>query len=73
MGKASESPSGQFHYIKNRIKMLNQVIESMDENSVGRDDFRRLLEMVEQLQIKMERFQMDWEDSASYKKGKGRK
>jgi uncharacterized protein YfkK (UPF0435 family) len=61
MGKAVENPTQQFHYIKNRIKMLNQVVESMPDE-VSRDDFERLLDNVEQLQMKMERFKKDWDN-----------
>ncbi|MGP4068542.1 SE1561 family protein [Halobacillus sp. B29] len=61
MGKAAQHPSDQFHYIKNRIKMLNQVVSSMDADEVDMDDFNRILEMIQQLQIKMERFKKDWD------------
>ena len=61
MGKAAQQPSDQFHYIKNRIQMLNQVVSTMDAEDVDMDDFNRVLEMIEQLQMKMERFKKDWE------------
>ena len=61
MGKAAQQPSDQFHYIKNRIQMLNQVVSTMDAENVDMDDFNRVLEMIEQLQMKMERFKKDWE------------
>lgn len=61
MGKAAQNPSDQFHYIKNRIQMLNQVVSTMDPESVEMDDFNRVLEMIQQLQLKMERFKKDWE------------
>lgn len=61
MGKAAQQPSDQFHYIKNRIQMLNQVVSTMDAEDVDMNDFNRVLEMIEQLQMKMERFKKDWE------------
>ncbi|WP_226581573.1 SE1561 family protein [Halobacillus litoralis] len=61
MGKAAEHPQQQFHYIKNRIQMLNQVVTTMDPEEVDMDDFVRVLNMIEQLQIKMNRFKKDWE------------
>ncbi len=63
MGKASTSPSEQFHYIKNRIQMLNQVVSTMDPEQVDMDDFTRVLDMIQQLQMKMERFKKDWESN----------
>jgi exonuclease VII small subunit len=65
MGKAAQHPSQQFHYIKNRIQMLNQVVSSMDEEEVDLEDFNRVLEMIEQLQGKMTRFKRDWEQEDS--------
>ncbi|RWZ58893.1 hypothetical protein EQV77_08020 [Halobacillus fulvus] len=63
MGKAAQHPSDQFHYIKNRIQMLNQVVSSMNPDDVDMDDFNRVLDMIQQLQMKMERFKKDWEQS----------
>ncbi|MBA2175175.1 hypothetical protein H0266_09745 [Halobacillus locisalis] len=62
MGKAAQQPSDQFHYIKNRIQMLNQVVSTMDPEDVDMDDFNRVLDMIEQLQMKMVRFKKDWEE-----------
>ncbi|MFQ3545204.1 SE1561 family protein [Halobacillus rhizosphaerae] len=63
MGKASTQPSEQFHYIKNRIQMLSQVVSTMDPEQVDMDDFTRVLDMIQQLQMKMERFKKDWESN----------
>lgn len=65
MGKAAQHPSQQFHYIKNRIQMLNQVVSTMDDDDVDIDDFNRVLDMIEQLQMKMNRFKKDWEQENS--------
>lgn len=62
MGKAAKHPSEQFHYIKNRIHMLNQVVSTMNAEDVEMDDFNRVLDMIQQLQMKMERFKKDWEE-----------
>ncbi|MYL49584.1 hypothetical protein GLV98_08800 [Halobacillus litoralis] len=64
MGKAAQHPSQQFHYIKNRIQMLNQVVSSMDAENVDIQDFNRVLDMIEQLQVKMARFKKDWEQES---------
>ncbi|UOQ95173.1 hypothetical protein MUO14_09725 [Halobacillus shinanisalinarum] len=64
MGKAAETPSEQFRYVKKRIQMLNQVVEVMDPEQVDQEDFERILDMIEQLQMKMERFKKDWESGS---------
>ncbi|WP_079528499.1 MULTISPECIES: SE1561 family protein [Halobacillus] len=61
MGKAAETQSEQFRYVKNRIQMLHQVVETMDPEQVEHEDFLRVLDMIEQLQLKMQRFKKDWE------------
>jgi uncharacterized protein YfkK (UPF0435 family) len=61
MGKAAQHPSDQFHYIKNRIQMLNRVVSTMDADDVDKEDFNRVLDMIQQLQVKMERFKKDWD------------
>ncbi|MBN8236115.1 hypothetical protein JF544_12695 [Halobacillus kuroshimensis] len=61
MGKAVENTSDQFRYVKNRIDMLHQVVESMDPEELDREDFQRVHQMVEQLHIKMDRFKKDWD------------
>lgn len=61
MGKAAQQPSDQFTYIKNRIHMLNQVVSTMEAENVDIDDFNRVLDMIQQLQMKMERFKKDWD------------
>ncbi|SFK56394.1 hypothetical protein SAMN04487936_11818 [Halobacillus dabanensis] len=65
MGKAAQHPSQQFQYIKNRIQMLHQVVSSMDEEDVDLNDFNRVLEMIEKLQVKMARFKKDWDQEDS--------
>ncbi|MFG6147240.1 SE1561 family protein [Halobacillus sp. B23F22_1] len=62
MGKAADNREDQFRYVKNRINMLNQVVSTMDEENVDNEDYERVLEMVEKLQMKMARFKKDWEN-----------
>ncbi|MFD2923497.1 SE1561 family protein [Halobacillus naozhouensis] len=62
MGKAAETQSEQFRYVKNRIQMLHQVVETMDPEQMEHEDYLRVLDMVEQLQLKMQRFKKDWEE-----------
>ncbi|MCP3027481.1 SE1561 family protein [Halobacillus sp. A5] len=62
MGKAANNRADQFTYVKNRIRMLHQVVSSMDEQEVTDEDYERVLEMIEQLQLKMKRFKKDWKE-----------
>ncbi|GGD03933.1 hypothetical protein GCM10007216_38220 [Thalassobacillus devorans] len=61
MGKATDQPSEQMKYIKNRIKMLHEVADSMDEQEAGSAELEQLSRMLKDLQIKIERFQKDWQ------------
>ncbi|MCP3033026.1 hypothetical protein LF817_16995 [Halobacillus sp. A1] len=61
MGKAVDNKVDQFRYVKNRIQMLNEVVSSMDPDHMDMEDYNRVLEMIEQLQLKMARFKQDWQ------------
>ncbi|MFC7319445.1 SE1561 family protein [Halobacillus campisalis] len=61
MGKAADNKVDQFRYVKNRIQMLNEVVSSMDPDHMDMGDYNRVLEMIEQLQLKMTRFKQDWQ------------
>ncbi|MFC7060856.1 SE1561 family protein [Halobacillus seohaensis] len=63
MGKAANNRADQFTYIKNRIQMLNQVVSTMNPEDIDIDDYNRVLEMIEQLHLKMNRFKKDWGDN----------
>ncbi len=65
MGKATNNRSLQLNYLQNRIQMLQQVIESMDADTSDTSDLDRLLNMMEDLRLKVERYRKDWEEGRS--------
>ncbi|QHE53952.1 SE1561 family protein [Pontibacillus sp. HMF3514] len=65
MGKATNDRSSQMNYLQNRIQMLQQVIESMDGEEAEPSDLDRLLSMIEDLRLKVERYKKDWEEGRS--------
>ncbi|KGX88289.1 SE1561 family protein [Pontibacillus marinus] len=65
MGKATNDRSSQMIYLQNRIQMLQQVIESMDGETADPSDLDRLLSMIEDLRLKVERYKKDWEEGRS--------
>jgi len=65
MGNATNDRSSQVTYLQNRIQMLQQVIESMDGEAADTSDLDRLLSMIEDLRLKVERYKKDWEEGRS--------
>ena len=65
MGKATNNRSSQITYLQNRIQMLQQVMESMDGDTADPSDLDRLLNMMEDLRLKIERYRKDWEEGRS--------
>lgn len=58
MGKALEGKDEQFYYIKNRVAMLNDVVQSMD-SPVDEEDLEQVELMIRSLNEKVLRFQKD--------------
>ncbi|SDX82236.1 MULTISPECIES: SE1561 family protein [Salimicrobium] len=58
MGKALEGKDEQFYYIKNRVSMLNDVVQSMD-SPVDEEDLEQVELMIQSLNGKVLRFQKD--------------
>jgi len=65
LGKATNNRSSQITYLQNRIQMLQQVMESMDGDTADPSDLDRLLNMMEDLRLKIERYRKDWEEGRS--------
>ncbi|KGX87187.1 SE1561 family protein [Pontibacillus litoralis] len=62
MGKASENRASQLTYVHHRIHMLQEVVGSMDAETVGVEDMEQLLRMMHDLEQKIERFKKDWQE-----------
>ncbi|MDR4887913.1 hypothetical protein DZB84_17695 [Bacillus sp. HNG] len=62
MGNAIHDKDSQISYLKNRLNMFLEVIDSMDPESTDLEDIDRLIEMIDDLEGKYERFKKDWKE-----------
>jgi len=62
MGKAADSKEQQVDYLKNRLDMFMNVIDSLDPESTDVEDIDRLIQMIDDLEAKYERFKSDWKE-----------
>ena len=56
MGNAVNSKDQQLDYLKNRLDMFMNVIDSLDPESTDVEDIDRLIGMLDDLEAKYERF-----------------
>ncbi|CUB23945.1 hypothetical protein BN2127_JRS7_02184 [Bacillus subtilis] len=61
MGKAVNNKDQQIDYLKNRLDMFMNVIDSLDPEATDVEDIDRLISMLDDLEAKYERFKKDWE------------
>ncbi|TXK21878.1 SE1561 family protein [Bacillus amyloliquefaciens] len=61
MGNAVNSKDQQLDYLKNRLDMFMNVIDSLDPESTDVEDIDRLIGMLDDLEAKYKRFKKDWE------------
>ncbi|ATO29902.1 hypothetical protein RA13_19435 [Bacillus atrophaeus] len=61
MGNAINNKDQQIAYLKNRLDMFMNVIDSLDPESTDVEDIDRLISMLDDLEAKYERFKKDWE------------
>lgn len=58
MGNALQGKEDQFSYIKNRVSMLNDVVQSV-ESPVDDEELKRVEDMIQSLNQKVVRFRQD--------------
>ncbi|SIS40829.1 SE1561 family protein [Salimicrobium flavidum] len=63
MGQALQGKEEQFSYIKNRVSMLNDVVQSV-ETPVDQEELEQVEHMIQSLNRKVIRFQEDREEEA---------
>ncbi|QOR67031.1 hypothetical protein IM538_02310 [Cytobacillus suaedae] len=56
MGKAIHDKDSQLDYLKNRLNLFLEVIDSMDPESTDLDDIDRLIQMLDDLEGKYDQF-----------------
>ncbi|MGM0875949.1 MAG: SE1561 family protein [Bacillota bacterium] len=61
MGNAVQDKDSQLSYLKNRLNMFLEVLDSMDPESTDVDDIDRLLQMLNDIEFKHDQFKKDWE------------
>ena len=62
MGNAVHDKDSQITYLKNRLNMFIEVIDSLDPESTELEDIDRLIGMLDDLEGKYERFKKDWKE-----------
>ncbi|WP_404431303.1 SE1561 family protein [Sutcliffiella horikoshii] len=60
MGKATDNKDSQVDYLKNRLNMFLEVVDSMDPESTDLEDIDRLIQMLDDLEGKYNQFKKDW-------------
>jgi len=60
MGKATENKDSQVDYLKNRLNMFLEVVDSLDPESTDVEDIDRLIQMLDDLEGKYNQFKKDW-------------
>ncbi|GMB09280.1 SE1561 family protein [Thermolongibacillus altinsuensis] len=63
MGNAVYDQGLQLEYLKNRLNMFLEVIDALDPETTDLEDIDRLIRVLDDLQMKYERFKKDWEKS----------
>ncbi|EMT45469.1 MULTISPECIES: SE1561 family protein [Anoxybacillus] len=63
MGNAVSDQNLQLTYLKTRLNMFLEVLEAIDPETTELEDIDRLIQMIDDLEMKYERFKKDWEKS----------
>ncbi|WP_456276774.1 SE1561 family protein [Bacillus sp. AK128] len=59
MGKATTDKESQLSYLKNRLEMFMDVIDHLDPENAEVDDIDRLIQILDDMEIKVEQFKKD--------------
>ncbi|MBE2913793.1 SE1561 family protein [Anoxybacillus flavithermus] len=60
MGNAVSDQNPQLSYLKTRLNMFLEVLEALDPETAELEDIDRLIQMIDDLEMKYERFKKDW-------------
>lgn len=61
MGGSIHDKKQQLDYLKNRLNLLLTSLESMDPEDAEASEMQRMIDMLEQIQIKATTFKKEWE------------
>lgn len=56
MGKQISNPEQQVSYLKDRLQMFLEVLDTIEPETTDLDDIDRLIQMMDDLELKMEQF-----------------
>ncbi|WP_205961797.1 SE1561 family protein [Psychrobacillus vulpis] len=56
MGKQISNPEQQVSYLKDRLQMFLEVLETIEPETTELEDIDRLIQMMDDLELKMEQF-----------------
>lgn len=62
MGNAIHDKDKQIKYLKDRLNMFIEVVDTMDPESTDIDDIDRLINMLDDLEVKYDQFKKDWKE-----------
>jgi prefoldin subunit 5 len=62
MGNSIQDKSSQKEYIKNRIDLLVEVLDSIDAETAGIDEIDKIISMLDDLELKCKQFRHDWDE-----------
>ncbi|WP_458414701.1 SE1561 family protein [Schinkia sp. CFF1] len=60
MGNAIHDKKAQIEYLTNRLNLLLSVLDTISPEEADVEDIDRLLQMLEDLQSKINQFKTDW-------------
>jgi hypothetical protein len=60
MGRATHSKKAQVLYLKDRIRLISYMAEALDDESAQPEDLDKLLQMMDEFEIRIRRFRDDW-------------
>ncbi|MFB1083329.1 SE1561 family protein [Jeotgalibacillus sp. JSM ZJ347] len=63
MGNAIHDNDSQVLYLKQRLSMFLEVLESVDAESTDLDDIDRMIQMLDDLELKVQQFKKDDNES----------
>ncbi|MFZ3591413.1 SE1561 family protein [Bacillus sp. DJP31] len=63
MGNAVTDKDSQLSYLQNRLKMFIEVIDHLDPEHAELDDIDRLIQLLEDMEVKVEQFKKDQRDA----------
>jgi Mn-containing catalase len=61
VGNSVHDKESQLTYIHNRMDMLVKVLDTIDAESAGVSEIDRIIEMLDDIELKCQQFRKDWE------------